>query len=163
MWQKSYGTRVMKVLEPADLGLSAKAVQTGLPITGSYFEIGAFEKFQLHGVVVVTGGDRTAGTVKFTLEIYDSSEAGNTLLSTFDLLTGLQRFGAGLTKRASLGFGPTVAAVAQGDGAPAAGASAGLIRGIGVARLIINQDAAFSGGTTDPTTAILNAWLVCNQ
>lgn len=162
MADKFYGQKLVRILGPADLGINgASVLAAGLPITGSTVEIGAFDKFQLHGSVVVTGGDRTAGTVKFTLETYDAP--GGTLLSTFDILTGLQRFGAGTTKRASVGFGPTVAAVAQGDGSPAAGASIALVRAVLYCRLIVASDAALSGGTTDPTSALLSATLTCSQ
>lgn len=162
MGDKYHGQKLVRILTPADLGLEAKSVlAAGLPITGSTVEIGAFDKFQLHGSVVITGGDRTAGTVKFTLETYDTP--GGTLLSTFDILTGLQRFGAGTTKRASIGFGPTIAAAVQGDGSPAAGASIALVRAVAYCRLIVASDAALSGGATDPTSALLSAWLMCSQ
>lgn len=160
-WDKYYGTNLARMYEPAGLGHSARNVHTGLPANGEYFEVGAFDKFQLNAVVAVTGGDRTAGTCKITLETYDA--VGGTLLSSFDILTGIQRFGAGLTKRASLGFGPGLAAAAQGDGSPAAGASVGVLRSIAVARLVVAADAAYSGGTTDPTSAVLNVWLMCSQ
>lgn len=160
-WDKYYGNKLTRVIEPAGLGHSARAVHTGLPANGNYFEVGAFDKFQLHAVVVVTGGDRTAGTCKLTLETYDAE--GGTLLSSFDLLTGIQRFGAGTTKRASLGFGPGLAAAVQGDGSPAAGASTALVRSVAVARLVVAADVAYSGGTTDPTSALLSTWLILNQ
>ena len=161
-WQKYYGQKLVKMLEPADLGFSSISVLTaGLPITGQYFELGAFDRFQFHSQVVITGGDRSAGTVKFTLETYNTE--GGTLLSSFDLLTGVQRFGAATTKRGSIGFGPSVAAAVQGDGSPTAGASLGLVRAIGTARIICAADAAYSGGTTDPTSAFLSCWLMCSQ
>jgi hypothetical protein len=160
-WDKYYGNKLARMLEPADLGHNARAVHTGLPANGNFFEIGAFDKFQLHASVVVTGGDRTAGTCKLTLEAYDA--ASGTLLSSFDLLTGIQRFGAGLTKRGSLGFGPGLAAAAQGDGSPAAGASTGLVRSVAVARLVVAADAAYSGGTADPTSALLSVWFFLSQ
>ncbi len=156
-WTKDYGARRFKALDPTDLGLNAQGVHSTFP-TGNFFEIGPYDRFQLSAICVVAGGDRTAGTVKFTLELYDSSESG-TLLASFDLATGLQRFGAGTTKKATYGFGGTLAGNAVGDGSPAVAATATLLRSAAVGRLVLAQDAAYSGGSTNPTTALLSAWL----
>lgn len=145
-----------KLLLPADLSLAAKDIKT-TPHNGAYLQAGGYKGFTVYVTIAISGGDRAAGSAKLTLECYET--VGGVLLLSQPLMTAINRFSAGTTTRNAVGFGDGTTPTVSGTAGATVGAGLAAIRGFNLFRLVLETDAAYSGGTTDPTTATANVWM----
>jgi len=146
---------------PADLGLANAngLVPGGTIIDGSKVSIHGFKRFALLATTLITGGDRTSGSWKLLASLYDSD--GNALFATpQNIITGIDRFTAGVTRRSYVVFGEKTAVISTDTGAGTIGALIEMIRApiFGI-QFHVDDDAAYAGGAASPTAVAINVHL----
>lgn len=149
--------------KPLDLGLvnANGKFPGGTIIDGTKVQVEGMRRFWIFATTVVTGGDRSAGTFDIRAQVYDSDQAAM-LTAPINVLTGAARFAAAppITYKHNISFGDRTAAVSGEAGNGTAGSNVELFRGpICWVSLHLKDNAAFSGGTTDPTTVVINVHL----
>jgi len=146
---------------PADLGLANAngLVPAGTIIDGTKITIHGFKRFAILATTLITGGDRTSGSWKLLASLFDS--AGNSIFGApQNIITGIDRFSAGVTRRSYVVFGEKAAVISTETGAGTVGALIEMIRApIYGIQFHVDDDGAYAGGATSPTAVAINVHL----
>lgn len=145
-------TRETKHWNTLDLfGTASLNVKT-LPINGNKIVIAGARALAIATKMVVAGGDRTAGTVVLNANLYDSQGVALTTAAV-DVLTAVDRFTIA-TKRGLIVLGERTVETVLDTGAGTITTKPEIYRSpIWMISFHVIAGAAYSGGTTDPTSA----------
>jgi len=143
---------------PVDLNMRDASGLFAVAVDSPKLAMPGFKRFAIQATTVAAGGDRSAGSWKLTADLFDPVGVA-IFAAPVDLITGINRFSG--TVRTLVHFGDRTAIALAGTGAGTVGSQIELIRApISAIQLHAVADAAFSGGTTNPTSVLINVSLL---